>query len=766
MPAPAKAEPTITGGRGQAAKAIRPVLHPDMRQYAMDSVSAWGGATTAFERHGDIGYLAAGQRLVVLDTSVLNDPRELGSVNLGSQVMDLKARDGLVYVVTRSVNSSLSTAQYTPEGTPHLSGFHVVDVSDPASPVRIWSNDDSAGHMYLGTEIDLYGNYAFLRDRVDGTWCADLTDPRHPVLKRPDQAVRFRNAAGTSIQLNDLEIRGDLAYAATRDSLNQFKVYDLSTITPGVWPIEPRLVGSTSFFLDRETQRVVIEGNSAYVLVKDQFIPAEGVDPLGQVIWAVDITNPASPTRRGRYAGFPLTPSGQIKDIYGIAVSAGRLYAADGAAGPAAASWDQASGVSIFDVASNPDQPALIGSYKTHGSVRGVVAEGTTAYLLDLGEGLVVMDATDAARPVRLGNYHSPAELGTVKSDGNYLYVADAWNGFSILDVSDITSPKLVGVHQTPERTGLGVSDLDVRDGVVYLAAGRAGLEAIDVSSPANPVLQGAIRFPSEDWYTLALTVDALAGLPSRVVYISVVVPPGQYLFSIDATNPGVLSQIDQSPLQLPGVTKFARHAPGRFYATLQFGGPVDINGSVPGNLRMADLTGSTSWTTSIGYKPDEGLLCVTGQDGQADEDDRLYVLDMQSSPAGIRIGTTVMKQINDIADHRLGMIALGRETSRSLSEVMLVDVSDPTKPAIAAGATVSFQPGMSLDSHLCTRGMGVFVTSEHSVGLESFRLRLAADRNGDGTVDTLDILTALRSDGLTSVSQKQTSPTHPNVKD
>jgi hypothetical protein len=71
--------------------------------------------------------------------------------------------------------------------------------------------------------------------------------------------------------------------------------------------------------------------------------------------------------------------------------------------------------------------------------------------------------------------------------DGNYAYVATE-KGLTILDITNIGSPVLVGPKVAePSTKGNRSLGLAKRGNFVYLAAGKAGMQVIDVSDPTNP---------------------------------------------------------------------------------------------------------------------------------------------------------------------------------------------------------------------------------------------------------------------------------------
>lgn len=115
-------------------------------------VGTWGGAVNTLfvdEAEPDIAYIGNGRRLVILNVADPANIIELGSIDLGNFVHDVKVQQGFAYVAT----------QFDPNC------FCVVDVSVRSNPVLVWTN--GSGTEDRAREVDLYQNFAYLRDYID-----------------------------------------------------------------------------------------------------------------------------------------------------------------------------------------------------------------------------------------------------------------------------------------------------------------------------------------------------------------------------------------------------------------------------------------------------------------------------------------------------------------------------------------------------------------------------------------------------------------------
>ena len=415
----------------------------------------WGGAVQAVfvdPAEPDIAYIGAGRRLVILNVADPADIIELGWVDMEEAVLSVKVCDGYAYVGTM--------ASYRGQ-------FCVVDVSDLNNPRFVTTVET----FYSVDEIELYEDLAYAFSSVGYLEVINIGDPENPVYVAPVN-VRFPEA---------FTVVGDLMYVAVSihapAESPELHIYDISAD-----PVDPTLLGSVQ--LDWPPCwyypiTVAVEGDYAYITTQD---PAFAV---------VDVSNPEAPVATGYYD--------DLFNPYDIAVaSAGYVYVADWLrGGPTPYAWDDVKGLAILDVGTDPFNPTLAGTLKWHAAINGVEIFGSRAYVMDEGEGLIILDISDPITPVRLGNWHCPAELQQMCKVGDLLYVTDEWNGITILDVADPANPTLVGVYQTSEDSGYWGANwgIEVRDGLAYLSAGWGGFEIVDVSQPANPTLKGNYPF-------------------------------------------------------------------------------------------------------------------------------------------------------------------------------------------------------------------------------------------------------------------------------
>ena len=432
---------------------------PEPGEIVFDVQSVWGGMVTDIDVVGDLAFAAIGRRLVVLDISGESNPVEIGSLYIIPGVVGVRVSGDYAF---------LSASK------PYR--FCVVDISDPTNPTLV-----SAGYgQQFHQDVQLYGHLAYTRDSTNHVHIFDITDPLNIVLAM-DYAVPA---------VAKMSIAGDYLYVGTNNGnagsgpLSELRIYDLSGD-----PLKPALLGSVESDDGQVATGLSIEGDyAAWTMRNDENSPTH-------TLHIVDISDPAAPTIVGTYNDF--------NGVFGhrlayVDLVGGYAYVAEAAA-ERPRYWSTTRGLLIFDIATDPTNPTIVSTFKTHGDVRGVRVIGNRAYLFDQGEGLIILDVSDPTNPVRLGNFHSPSTFRDMTKVGDLLYVTDAWNGFTVLDVSDADHPEVVSVYLAEHFNDLGVNawGITVQNDLAYLGAGHLGLEVVDVSDPADPIFLGAFRIPS-----------------------------------------------------------------------------------------------------------------------------------------------------------------------------------------------------------------------------------------------------------------------------
>jgi hypothetical protein len=181
----------------------------------------------------------------------------------------------------------------------------------------------------------------------------------------------------------------------------------------------------------------------------------------------------------------------------------------------------------VFDV-SDPKNPKLTDTVKVdaqHVNDVSVSADGKIGVITREGassrrNGIVFLDTSDPAHPKVLSEYTETVTGGVHSAfiDGHYVYLTDdATGSLRVIDFKDPKAPKEVARWQVENPLvardaggitgGRYVHDVQVKDGLAYLAYWRDGLVILDVGngvkggSPEKPQFVSQLRFNYHELY-------------------------------------------------------------------------------------------------------------------------------------------------------------------------------------------------------------------------------------------------------------------------
>lgn len=178
---------------------------------------------------------------------------------------------------------------------------------------------------------------------------------------------------------------------------------------------------------------------------------------------------------------------------------------------------------------SDPSAPALTGTLATRGQAVGVAMSGTHLFV---GDNSLGFDVVDGAGLSRVGEHLGDGFPRGIAAAGSLVYVADQPSGLVVVDVSVPDAPAVAGrlslgrdpvVRAIAPAAGSTAAALPT---VVCIVSGRGGLQVVDVSEPAAPVVTAAVA-----------TVGRPAGAAmwGQQVYAA----SGEVLQAFDLTEPG-----------------------------------------------------------------------------------------------------------------------------------------------------------------------------------------------------------------------------------
>jgi hypothetical protein len=415
----------------------------------------------------NLAFLAGQDSLRIVDVSVPSSPYVVGSFDepgLGG-FSSVDGLGGFLYLLEPTLSPPL----------PDAGRVHILNVSNPANPVRVGTI--SSAHGFELTVSDsklLLSGETYFDLRV-----FDLgVDPVAP----PELiATSFTNGAGHHF------CHGDQVFVVgSSPGVRSIHVVDVSNFdTAPVAGEFPGFSGSMctsgtllylgGFNTHRFLQVLDISVSASPVLLGEVSIGSvvRGMDVEGTRVLAaagtaglyiVESANPAAPSIIGNVN----TPG----TAESVAQYQNYAFVADGN-----------SGISVVDV-QFPWAPVIVHQFATDGYASDVDVHGSELLVCNGSAGLQLFDVANPLAPSMSGSLDTPGEAIRMQRSGNLVYIADGFEGgLQIADVSNSSAPTLRGGCDTP-----GTSRTVFNQGVyVYVADGNEGITIIDARNPTFP---------------------------------------------------------------------------------------------------------------------------------------------------------------------------------------------------------------------------------------------------------------------------------------
>ena len=241
---------------------------------------------------------------------------------------------------------------------------------------------------------------------------------------------------------------------------------------------------------------------------------------VGSRVHVIDVSRPASPESIGAY-DFE-------QPVLGLAAVGDAVYVAN--------SHD---GLRRLDL-SDPAAPRLTGTSATRGQAVGAAVSGTHAFVGDNSLGFDIVAVSGDVQ--RVGEYLGDGFPRGIAAGGPLVFVADQPAGLIVVDASAPTDPAVIGSLSLGRDPITQVFAPDPRSiggaapSLICIVSGRVGLQAVDISDPAAPVVTTPVP-----------VAGRLAGavMWDRFVYAV----GGEELQVFDLTDPGRPTLVGESVL-------------------------------------------------------------------------------------------------------------------------------------------------------------------------------------------------------------------------
>ncbi len=392
--------------------------------------------------------------MIILDLFDPSDPQIIGSswIQGGSNALDLSedravvATDSGVYIYDTSHYQGPRRAGGTGtagrQGDANAiaikdefiylalnDGFAVIDNSNAMANLASYRElpDRVSG-------IDIQDNELYLACNEEGFYIYDISDPGNP------ERLILYNTSGNTM---DIAVQGDYVYVA--DGHEGLMIWNISS------PAHPVLAGESVF---EHANTVHYQDGLVYV----------GSHSYGLRI--LDVSDPASINEIGHYD----SPG----NAYHTTVIGNKAYLAD-----------YFSGLLILDI-SDPTAPSLIGQVDTPGRAKSVDISGNRAFVADWSGDLQIIDISHPSNPELNSSLAIDGDARDVIVKDGLIYVAST-SGLLIGESGEFGTYHWKGGYVTGGYT----KDVEIQDGVAFVADDDGGLRILDISDPSELIDMG-----------------------------------------------------------------------------------------------------------------------------------------------------------------------------------------------------------------------------------------------------------------------------------
>lgn len=181
-------------------------------------------------------------------------------------------------------------------------------------------------------------------------------------------------------------------------------------------------------------------------------------------------------------------------------------------------------------------EPVEVARVAVGGDANEIEASGDFRFVAWGSEGLVVLEADGPDEMERVGSLVLGVEARTLEIGAGVVFVGGGSEVFAV-DVSTPRYPTLLDSFDV----GGTVNELDLRGGVLYVAAAEAGLRIVDVSTPAAMSLRGSLATAAPAWGVDAAGTKAYLTTDDGGMVLDVSNPSSPVVLSDNAPGTGTV---------------------------------------------------------------------------------------------------------------------------------------------------------------------------------------------------------------------------------
>ena len=343
-------------------------------------------------------------------------------------------------------------------------GFRILRSAGDASLSEI-ATIPIAERSYTDAPPDPFAIYAYRVEVVDAD--GNAMERSEEIRVRPVRARNARLVGAWDGRDAYADVWGYVAPDGREYALVALRTMGLSIVdvTDEV-PVEVGFVPTEEGAVD--SKDVKVRGEYAYL-----------VNELGPV-QIVSLADPTAPVQVG---AFDVQPGMERSGAHNATVDGDHLYVTGGRSG--------ANGVLIYDLAADPENPPLVGSYHPY-YYHDFYVDGDRGYGAAIGgQGVDILDLSDRTDPRLLGTFNYPGSgahnvCGAPGSD--YVFVGDEVGSGTWTRVFDVADPLDVeyvrDIIVDPQAVA---HNCYVAGDLLYIGHYTEGLQVFDVSDPLSP---------------------------------------------------------------------------------------------------------------------------------------------------------------------------------------------------------------------------------------------------------------------------------------
>jgi len=694
---------------------------PALGQQCRYDIGGWGyGPVSVVKVRGNLGLVASGRVLRVVDVSVPAVLRDLGELELsgvirgiaftdygsalvaagggGLWIVDLSdplnpvgadiGLDGSVVAVVVTANYVYAAAQIGSDVATDFR-FSIFDLTEPSTPVVVGSltAEGSVEEMAVGDE----SVYLAMADRT--LFEIDVSVPQQPSHRVFNGAFTGRPGSPVRVTVGDAavylsELSSPLEYYTT-----------IYAITPGsldeIW-------SSTSmgrFVNDMECvdeKLVLADGLQGAVVLDPSTSPPPVIGTYQD--WSNDIADlemaDGFAYLAGEINGLQIIDASDLTELAVIGVlDLDGLYPMMGMAlvDHHLVGTSAGNGLTVVDVV-DPARPRLVSTKPTLGLGSSVVASGHHAMVAAGDRGVEIIDLAAPENPVLVATIVTDGKAQYVALRGSHLFVFS--DVMEVFEISDPSQPNRVATlavsgfpHLTGERLLLGAGD---------------GLRIINVADPSAPTLLG---WYSTDWLGPGARVSGLTAKGDLAYVASWGSGSGGWygkLHVLDIADPVAATELDSTDVLGPVFDLMAWDEVltcGTLYEGIFTFDLSDPRHPIQGRTFVPFAPDEHGWLTRMdihGFLP-SGSMAYTGLNGDSDEFSGLRILDF-SDPARPRNAGTLSSPTRTTAVATSDELAVTLEYLKGLRVFDLADPETPRELGFLATSTDEVQIEISGD--------------------------------------------------------------------